>query len=218
MEQFYFQEMTVLIIIGIVLLLAMITTFFHIKNKKPKYIFIGSFIGLLLIIGYIAIGLNKHQPLIDKLSYENAAVRSYKKAPFMTFPYSHTERQVYRTGYMKDTFENIGIYETLPLQAEVDYLGSSEQYVYFDMGNQIVYTAKNQATVSNELNAPVRIGTQYVLRDQRFTDLGFVAESSRFLDGYLIPKNLQDKIADPAIHENAVYQAQEDSINGWIMP
>lgn len=204
--------------IGIVLLLAMITTLFHIKNKKPQRIFIGSFIGLVLVVGYIAIGLNKHQPLIDKLSYENAAVRSYKKAPFMTFPYSHTERQVYRTGYMKDTFENIGIYETLPLEAEVDYLGSSDNYVYFDMGNQIIYTTKQHATVSDEVDTPVRIGTQYVLSDQGFTELGFVAESSRFLDGYLIPKDQQDKAADPAIHAEALYQAQEDSINGWVVP
>lgn len=218
MEQFYFQEMTILIVIAIILLLALLITMFHLKVKKMRTVFIGSLIGLILIAAYIMVGLNQYQPLIEKLSYENAAVRRYKKAPFMTFPYSHTERQVYRVGYMKNSFENIGIYQASKLEDGVTYLGSSERYVYFDMGHQIFYTGKDSAQFTTETDQAIRVGTQFHLSEPGFEELGFMPESSVFLDGYLIPKAEADKEIDAATHARAVYQNSEDMVRGWVVP
>lgn len=218
MEQFYFQEMTILIVIGIILFLTLLITLFHLKVKKTRRVFIGSLIGLILLGAYIMVGLNKHQPLIDKLSYENAAVRRYKKAPFMTFPYSHTERQIYRVGYMKSSFENIGLYQASSLEDEVTYLGSSDRYVYFDMGHQVFYTSKDSAKFTSEIDQAIRWGTQFHLSDAGFEDLGFMPESSIFLEGYLIPAAEATKEIDAAIHAVAVYQNGEDMVRGWVVP
>lgn len=218
MEQFYFQDMTLLIVLGIILLLAVLITLFHLKVKKARRVFIGSLIGLILLGSYIMVGLNKHQPLIDKLSYENAAVRRYKKAPFMTFPYSHTERQIYRVGYMKSSFENIGLYQATHLKDEVTYLGSSDRYVYFDMGHQVFYTGRDSAEFTTETDQAVRVGTQFHLNDPGFEELGFMPESSIFLDGYLVPAAEASKEIDAATHALAVYQNAEDTVRGWVVP
>lgn len=217
METFYYKELIIEIIIAIVFGIIALATLFNLKNKIAKRLFMVSSIIVLIMVSLSAWGLNKHNDLIDKTRYENAAVRQYKVAPFNKFRYSNTETSIYRVGYMVDNFINIGLYEPQPIEQEIEYLGSDNSFIYFQIASTRVFANKRYGEFSDDISTAKRVGTQYHLIEPEFSDIGFYETSSRFFEQYIIPSELADLKVEADIADAAVYQHTEDVIASWVV-
>lgn len=217
MESFFYQAMTIEIAVAIIFGILILATVFNLKNKSVKRIFITSALIVFSMISLIVWGLNKHSDLIDITRYENAAVRQYKVVPFNKFHYSNTETSIYRVGYMVDSFINIGLYEPHAIEQEIEYHGSNDNFIYFQIGNTRVYANKRYGEFSEEVSTSKRIGTQYSLIESEFSEIGFYETSSKFFEKYLIPNALADLKVTDDFADAAVYQHTEDVIASWVV-
>lgn len=217
MEKFFYSSMIIEIGIAVVFGIVAIATIFNLKNKRSRLLFSISGLIVAVMAALVFIGLNKHQEFIDKTRYENAAVRQYKVAPFNKFRYSNTETSIYRVGYMVDSFVNIGLYEPHAIEQEIEYHGSDDDFIYFQIGNTRVYANKRYGEFSEEVSTPKRIGTQYSLIESEFSEIGFYETSSKFFEKYLIPNALADLKVTDDFADAAVYQHTEDVIASWVV-
>lgn len=217
MEKFFYSSMIIEIGIAVVFGIVAIATIFNLKNKRSRLLFSISGLIVAVMAALVFIGLNKHQEFIDKTRFENAAVRQYKVAPFNKFRYSNTETSIYRVGYMVDSFVNIGLYEPHAIEQEIEYHGSDDDFIYFQIGNTRVYANKRYGEFSEEVSTPKRIGTQYSLIESEFSEIGFYETSSKFFEKYLIPNALADLKVTDDFADAAVYQHTEDVIASWVV-
>lgn len=217
MEEFFYSTMIIEIAIAIIFGIVAIATIFNIKNKRSRILFSISSLIVATMVALVFTGLNKHQEYIDKTRFENAAVRRYSVAPFNTFRYSNTETSIYRVGYMVDTFSNIGLYESQPIDQEIEYLGSDDSFMYFQIASTTVYANPRYVEFSTEVDATKRTGIQFLLIEPEFEEIGFFLESNQFFEQYLVSLSLKDKVVDPKIADKAVYQHTEDTIAGWVV-
>lgn len=217
MEEFFYTAMIIEIAIAIVFGIVAIATVFNLKNKRSRLIFsISSFV-VLVMATLVFTGLNKHQAFIDKTRFENAAVRRYVVAPFNKFRYSNTETSIYRVGYMVDTFNNIGLYESDTITQDIEYLGTDDSFMYFQIANTTVYANPRYVEFTDEVDMAKRLGIQFSLIEPEFEELGFFLESNKFFEQYVVPAALEDKVVDPKVADKAVYQHIEDTIAGWVV-
>lgn len=217
MEEFFYSSMIIEIAIAVVFGIIVIATIFNLKNKQSRLLFGISGLIVVVMAALIFTGLNKHQDFIGKTRFENAAVRRYKVAPFNKFRYSNTETSIYRVGYMVDTFNTIGLYESKPIDQEIEYLGSDDSFMYFQIGSTTVYANPRYVEFTTEIDGAKRTGIQFSLIEPEFEELGFFLESSKFFEQYLVPQTLEDKVVDPKVADKAVYQHTEDTIAGWVV-
>ena len=217
MEDFFYSSMIIEIAIAVVFGIVAIATIFNLKNKRSRILFGISGLIVAVMAALIFTGLNKHQDFIDKTRFENAAVRRYTVAPFNKFRYSNTETSIYRVGYMVETFKDIGLYNAFPIEQEIEYLGSDNSFMYFQIASTTVYANPRYVEFTDEVNKAKRVGIQFSLIEPEFEELGFFLESNEFFEQYLVPKTLEDKVVDPKVADKAVYQHTEDTIAGWVV-
>lgn len=217
MEDFFYSSMIIEIAIAVVFGIVAIATIFNLKNKRSRILFGISGLIVAVMAALIFTGLNKHQDFIDKTRFENAAVRRYTVAPFNKFRYSNTETSIYRVGYMVETFKDIGLYNAFPIEQEIEYLGSDNSFMYFQIASTTVYANPRYVEFTDEVDKAKRVGIQYSLIEPEFEELGFFLESNEFFEQYLVPKTLEDKVVDPKVADKAVYQHTEDTIAGWVV-
>lgn len=217
MEEFFYSSMIIEIAIAVVFGIIVIATIFNLKNKQSRLLFGISGLIVVVMAALIFTGLNKHQDFIDKTRFENAAVRRYTVAPFNKFRYSNTETSIYRVGYMVETFKDIGLYNAFPIDQEIEYLGSDNSFMYFQIANTTVYANPRYVKFTDEVDKAKRVGIQFSLIEPEFEELGFFLESNEFFEQYLVPKTLEDKVVDPKVADKAVYQHTEDTIAGWVV-
>lgn len=217
MEKFYYSSMIIEIVIAIVFGIIGLALIFNLKNKQTRPIFGISVVILAAMLALVFNGLNKHEAMIDKTRYENAAVRRYTVAPFNKFRYSNTETSIYRVGYMVDTFNNIGLYEPAAIDQEIEYLGTDDSFMYFQIASTTVYANPRYVEFTDEVDVAKRTGIQFSLIEPEFEDLGFFLESNKFFEHYLVPQTLENKVVDPKIADKAVYQHTEDTVAGWVV-
>ncbi|MGO4938967.1 hypothetical protein ACTQ45_02930 [Fundicoccus sp. Sow4_D5] len=217
MEDFFYSSMIIEIAIAVVFGIVAIATIFNLKNKRSRILFGISGLIVAVMAALIFTGLNKHQDFIDKTRFENAAVRRYTVAPFNKFRYSNTETSIYRVGYMVETFKDIGLYNAFPIEQEIEYLGSDNSFMYFQIASTTVYANPRYVEFTDEVDKAKRVGIQFSLIEPEFEELGFFLESNEFFEQYLVPKTLEDKVVDPKVADKAVYQHTEDTIAGWVV-
>lgn len=218
MEEFYYLHFAIVIVIGLVFGIFLLAAIFHIKESlfAKRYVIVSVciFLGLALYIWY---GFNQYGHLIDRTSHVTAALRDYKPTFFYyQFPYSTVEKNVYRSGYLPDSFKKSGLYDEEKLIQEVEFLGKSDQNIYYFEINGAVYSAgKKWVKTSDSLKVSQRQGIKFNLKDSRFTQLGFVESSKPMLQRYLIPQAIGDKHVTSE-DEERVSQIQTSIYAGWI--
>lgn len=218
MESFYYYDFVYLMVVLVLSAIALTATIAHVRQKTPRIIAIISVIILVVVGTYTYKNYQHHQPVIDQTRYVNAAIREYEQDFLRKRSIGFFEKNQYRTGYLKDYFEAVGLYEPEMITSPVNYLGDDGNYHYFDLDGLIVYTSNRYVEFSDTVQESIRTGTQYHLKDPRFTKIGFYESSGHFFDNYVVPTLEKGKKITEEIEEVAEYQGLLDSLRGWILP
>ena len=197
-EKFYYDKFW-LGIIGVALTLFFLWVMVLYANKKQKII------SLILAMCYIIptgiyLGRNfvQYHSTIQWMSQLTPAVRDYVRKPFSKEHYSVFEQESYRGKNNPNQYPD-QLYQKTQLQEEVVYLGKDRNFIYIQMGNDSYKLSKNLLEIRDKVSSASRIATQYVLKDNRFTQEGFVNESAIFLEKIVIPKELESLEVDASI-------------------
>ena len=197
-EKFYYDKFW-LGVIGVALTLFFLWVMVLYANKKQKII------SLILAMCYIIptgiyLGGNfvQYHSTIQWMSQLTPAVRNYVRKPFSKEAYSVFEQESYRGKNNPNQYPE-QLYQKTQLQEEVVYLGKDRNFIYVQMGNASYKLSKNLLEIRDTVFSASRIATQYVLKDNRFTQEGFVDESTIFLEKIVIPKELESLEVDASI-------------------
>ena len=197
-EKFYYDKFW-LGIIGVALTLFFLWVMVLYANKKQKII------SLILAMCYIIptgiyLGRNflQYHSTIQWMSQLTPAVRDYVRKPFSKEAYSVFEQESYRGKNNPNQYPE-QLYQKTQLQEEVVYLGKDRNFIYIQMGNDSYKLSKDFLEVQETISSSSRMATQYVLKDDRFKQEGFVKESAIFLEKIVIPKELDRLEVDASI-------------------
>ena len=168
-------------------------------NKKQKII------SLILAMCYIIptgiyLGGNfvQYHSTIQWMSQLTPAVREYVRKPFSKEHYSVFEQESYRGKNNPNQYPE-QLYQKTQRQEEVVYLGKDRNFIYVQIGDDTYKVSKDFLEVQETISSSSRMATQYVLKDDRFKQEGFVKESAIFLEKIVIPKELEDLEVDASI-------------------
>lgn len=197
-ENFYYDKFW-LGIIGVALTLFFLWVMVLYANKKQKIISL--IIAMFLIIPtgiYLGRNFLQYQSTIQWMSQLTPAVRDYVRKPFSKEAYSVFEQESYRRKNNTNQYPE-QLYQKTQLHEEVVYLGKDSNFIYVQIGDDTYKVSKDFLEVQETISSSSRMATQYVLKDDRFKQEGFVKESAIFLEKIVIPKELEDLEVDASI-------------------
>ena len=197
-ENFYYDKFW-LGVIGVALTLFFLLVMLLYSNKKQKIISLLLAMFLIIPTGiYLGRNFVNYHSTIQWMSQLTPAVREYVRKPFSKEHYSVFEQESYRWKNNPNQYPD-QLYQKTQLQEGVLYLGKDRNFIYVQMGNASYKLSKNLLEIRDIVSSASRIATQYVLKDNRFTQEGFVNESAIFLEKIVIPKEWEDLEADASI-------------------
>ena len=197
-ENFYYDKFW-LGVIGVALTLFFLLVMLLYSNKKQKIISLLLAMFLIIPTGiYLGRNFVNYHSTIQWMSQLTPAVREYVRKPFSKEYYSVFEQESYRGKNNPNQYPD-QLYQKTQLQEGVLYLGKDRNFIYVQMGNASYKLSKNLLEIRDIVSSASRIATQYVLKDNRFTQEGFVNESAIFLEKIVIPKEWEDLEADASI-------------------
>ena len=197
-EKFYYDKFW-LGVIGIALTLFFLLVMLLYANKKQKIISLLLAMFLIIPTGiYLGRNFVNYHSTIQWMSQLTPAVREYVRKPFSKEHYSVFEQESYRGKNNPNQYPD-QLYQKTQLQEGVVYLGKDRNFIYVQMGNDSYKLSKNLLEIRDKVSSASRIATQYVLKDNRFTQEGFVNESAIFLEKIVIPKELESLEVDASI-------------------
>ena len=172
-EKFYYDKFW-LGIIGVALILFFLLVMVLYANKKQKII--SFLLAMFLIIPtgiYLGRNFVQYHSTIQWMSQLTPAVRDYVRKPFSKEQYSVFEQESYRGKNNPNQYPE-QLYEKTQLQEEVVYLGKDRNFIYVKIGSDSYKVSKDLLEIRDTVSSSSRIATQYVLKDDRFKQEGFV--------------------------------------------
>ena len=213
-EKFYYDKFW-LGIIGVALTLFFLWVMVLYANKKQKII------SLILAMCYIIptgiyLGGNflQYHSTIQWMSQLTPAVREYVRKPFSKEHYSVFEQESYRGKNNPNQYPE-QLYQKTKLQEEVVYLGKDRNFIYVQIGNNSYKVSKDLLEIRDTISSASRIATQYVLKDDRFKQEGFIKESAVFLEKIVIPKEWEDLEVDASFADSL--KASTKKMGTWTI-
>lgn len=171
-------------------------------NKKQKIISLLLAMFLIIPTGiYLGRNFVNYHSTIQWMSQLTPAVREYVRKPFSKEHYSVFEQESYRGKNNPSQYPE-QLYQKTQLQEEVVYLGKDRNFVYVQIGNDSYKVSKNLLEIRNTVSSASRIAIQYVLKDDRFKQEGFIKESAVFLEKIVIPKEWEDLEVDASFADS----------------
>ena len=213
-EKFYYDKFW-LGIIGVALTLFFLWVMVLYANKKQKII------SLILAMCYIIptgiyLGGNflQYHSTIQWMSQLTPAVREYVRKPFSKEHYSVFEQESYRGKNNPNQYPE-QLYQKTQLQEEVVYLGKDRNFIYVQIGNNSYKVSKDLLEIRDTISSASRIATQYVLKDDRFKQEGFIKKSAVFLEKIVIPKEWEDLEVDASFADSL--KASTKKMGTWTI-
>ena len=213
-EKFYYDKFW-LGIIGVALILFFLLVMVLYANKKQKII--SFLLAMFLIIPtgiYLGRNFVQYHSTIQWMSQLTPAVCDYVRKPFSKEQYSVFEQESYRGKNNPNQYPE-QLYEKTQLQEEVVYLGKDRNFIYVKIGSDSYKVSKDLLEIRDTVSSSSRIATQYVLKDDRFKQEGFVKESAIFLEKIVIPKELEDLEVDASIAN--VLKSSTKKMGSWTI-
>ena len=197
-EKFYYDKFW-LGIIGVALTLFFLWVMVLYANKKQKIISLLLTMVIIIPTGiYLGRNFVRYHSTIQWMSQLTPAVREYVRKPFSKEHYSVFEQESYRGKNNPNQYPE-QLYQKTQLKEEVVYLGKDRNFIYVQIGNDSYKLSKDLLEIRDTVSSANRIATQYVLKDERFIQEGFVEASAIFLDKIVIPKKLESLEVDVSI-------------------
>ena len=200
-EKFYYDKFW-LGVIGVALTLFFLWVMVLYANKKQKIISLLLAMFLIIPTGiYLGRNFVNYHPTIQWMSQLTPAVREYVRKPFSKEHYSVFEQESYRGKNNPSQYPE-QLYQKTQLQEEVVYLGKDRNFIYVQIENDSYKVSKDLLEVRDTVSSASRIAIQYVLKDDRFKQEGFIKESAVFLEKIVIPKEWEDIEVDASFADS----------------
>ena len=194
-EKFYYDKFW-LGVIGVALTLFFLWVMVLYANKKQKIISLILAMCYIIPTGiYLGRSFVQYQSTIQWMSQLTPAVRDYVRKPFSKEHYSVFEQESYRGKNNPNQYPE-QLYQKTQLQEEVVYLGKDRNFIYAQIGNDSYKLSKNLLEVRDTVSSASRMAIQYVLKDDKFKQEGFIKKSAVFLEKIVIPKEWEDLEVD----------------------
>ena len=213
-ENFYYDKFW-LGVIGVALTLFFLLVMLLYANKKQKIISLLLAMFLIIPTGiYLGRNFVNYHYTIQWMSQLTPAVREYVRKPFSKEHYSVVEQESYRGKNNPNQYPD-QLYQKTQLQEGVLYLGKDRNFIYVQMGNASYKLSKNLLEIRDTVSSARRIATQYVLKDDRFKQEGFIKESAVFLEKIVIPKEWEDLEVDASFADSL--KASTKKMGTWTI-
>lgn len=213
-EKFYYDKFWIGII-GVALTLFFLWVMVLYANKKQKII--SFLLAMFLIIPtgiYLVRNFVNYRSTIQWMSQLTPAVREYVRKPFSKEHYSVVEQESYRRKNNPNQYPD-QLYQKTQLQEEVVYLGKDRNFIYVQIGNDSYKLSKKLLEIRDTVSSASRIAIQYVLKDERFKQEGFIKESAVFLEKIVIPKEWEDLEVDTSFADSL--KASTKKMGTWTI-
>lgn len=213
-EKFYYDKFWIGII-GVALTLFFLWVMVLYANKKQKII--SFLLAMFLIIPtgiYLVRNFVNYHSTIQWMSQLTPAVREYVRKPFSKEHYSVVEQESYRRKNNPNQYPD-QLYQKTQLQEEVVYLGKDRNFIYVQIGNDSYKLSKKLLEIRDTVSSASRIAIQYVLKDERFKQEGFIKESAVFLEKIVIPKEWEDLEVDTSFADSL--KASTKKMGTWTI-
>ena len=213
-EKFYYDKFW-LGVIGVALTLFFLWVMVLYANKKQKIISL--IVAMCFIIPTsIFLGGNfvQYHSTIQWMSQLTPAVRDYVRKPFSKEHYSVFEQESYRGKNNPNQYPE-QLYQKTQLQEEVVYLGKDRNFIYAQIGNDSYKLSKNLLEVRDTVSSASRMAIQYVLKDDKFKQEGFIKKSAVFLEKIVIPKEWEDLEVDASFADSL--KASTKKMGTWTI-
>ena len=217
MEQFYYEDVGVILIFFIIGAILSISTISHLSHWFSKVVN-GIFLVFVIISGiFIFNNINQHGELMAKAKYVSPANRDFKRNVYRDEQYSATSNNLFRNAYMSQHFEGVGLYQSKEFVEEVEYLGrDSKGYLYFQIDGNIYLVLESVVTFEDEQTTAIRVGKGYKLIDEKLTELGFVSQSRIFFQEFRVPNSMIDKEFER--EQNSIIMQHKEIVAKWVTP
>ena len=213
-EKFYYDKFW-LGVIGVALTLFFLWVMVLYSNKKQKIISLLLAMFLIIPTGiYLVRNFLQYQSTIQWMSQLTPAVREYVRKPFSKEHYSVFEQESYRGKNNPNQYPE-QLYQKTQLQEGILYLGKDRNFIYVQIGNDSYKVSKDLLEIGDTVSSSSRIATQYVLKDERFIQEGFVKASAIFLEKIVIPKELEDLEVDTSFADSL--KASTKKMGTWTI-
>ena len=213
-EKFYYDKFW-LGVIGVALTLFFLWVMVLYSNKKQKIISLLLAMFLIIPTGiYLVRNFLQYQSTIQWMSQLTPAVREYVRKPFSKEHYSVFEQESYRGKNNPNQYPE-QLYQKTKLQEEVVYLGKDRNFIYVQIGNNSYKVSKDLLEIRDTISSASRIATQYVLKDDRFKQEGFIKKSAVFLEKIVIPKEWEDLEVDASFADSL--KASTKKMGTWTI-
>ena len=213
-EKFYYDKFW-LGVIGVALTLFFLWVMVLYANKKQKIISL--IVAMCFIIPtsiYLGGNFVQYHSTIQWMSQLTPAVRDYVRKPFSKEHYSVFEQESYRGKNNPSQYPE-QLYQKTQLQEEVVYLGKDRNFIYVQIGNNSYKVSKDLLEIRDSVSSASRIATQYILKDDRFKQEGFIKESAVFLEKIVIPKEWEDLEVDASFADSL--KASTKKMGTWTI-
>ena len=213
-EKFYYDKFW-LGVIGVALTLFFLWVMVLYSNKKQKIISLLLAMFLIIPTGiYLVRNFLQYQSTIQWMSQLTPAVREYVRKPFSKEHYSVFEQESYRGKNNPNQYPD-QLYQKTQLQEEVVYLGKDRNFIYVQIGNDSYKVSKDLLEIRDTVSSASRMATQYVLKDDRFKQEGFIKKSAVFLEKIVIPKEWEDLEVDASFADSL--KASTKKMGTWTI-
>ena len=213
-EKFYYDKFW-LGVIGVALTLFFLWVMVLYSNKKQKIISLLLAMFLIIPTGiYLGRNFLQYQSTIQWMSQLTPAVREYVRKPFSKEHYSVFEQESYRGKNNPNQYPD-QLYQKTQLQEEVVYLGKDRNFIYVQIENDYYKLSKDLLEIGDTVSSASRMATQYVLKDDRFKQEGFIKKSAVFLEKIVIPKEWEDLEVDASFADSL--KASTKKMGTWTI-
>ena len=213
-EKFYYDKFW-LGFIGVALTLFFLWVMVLYSNKKQKIISLLLAMFLIIPTGiYLVRNFLQYQSTIQWMSQLTPAVREYVRKPFSKEHYSVFEQESYRGKNNPNQYPE-QLYQKTQLQEEVIYLGKDRNFIYVQIENDYYKLSKDLLEIGDTVSSASRMATQYVLKDDRFKQEGFIKKSAVFLEKIVIPKEWEDLEVDASFADSL--KASTKKMGTWTI-
>ncbi len=213
-----FYELGV-VILGLLLLLCVIALVFIVSytNQRKRKGTVMLTIGIMTILSTVGLyGHWKYRPYLEQASYTNALIRDREPRLHVYIPYGSIEQAAYARLNHLEGLRKLTLYEEERVYEPIVYLGQGEYTHYFERMDGELFSQNRHIEFTDTTGQTQLIGSQFMLRDDDFQEIGFKNPKNVMFDRIKIPLSEKGKSYTPTREQNI--QRADKVVHNWNFP